>query len=77
MKETAFFISPENLPTRLDLQPPAVPSGFSSTANRILVLTASLVQTPPFLLQMHDSFATHVACVEKSKFLWRCHCSLI
>jgi hypothetical protein len=45
MKETAFFISPENLPTQLDLQPPAVPSGFSRTANRILVLTASLVVT--------------------------------
>jgi hypothetical protein len=45
MKETAFFISPENLPTHLDLQPPAVPSGFSRTANHILVLTASLVVT--------------------------------
>jgi hypothetical protein len=45
MKETAFFISPENLPTQLDLQPPGVPSGFSRTANRILVLTASLVVT--------------------------------
>jgi len=45
MKETAFLISPENLPTRLDLQPPTVPSGFSRTANRILVLTASLVVT--------------------------------
>ena len=45
MKETAFFISSENLSTHLDLQPPAVPSGFSRTANRILVLTASLVVT--------------------------------
>ena len=40
-----FFISLEHLPTQLDLQPPAVPSGSSRTANRILVLTASLVVT--------------------------------
>jgi hypothetical protein len=35
----------ENPPTQLDLQPPAIPSGSSTTANSILQLTAPLVVT--------------------------------
>ena len=46
LRESTNMNPSENLlPTQLDLQPPATPSGSSRNANRMLLLTASLVVT--------------------------------